>query len=100
MCFYFLSILLFDVVQLLTLFDLLIAASSPQGNDAISSEVLHSELILRNSEAFKQMRFVPINLFVHSSACSVVTVALMFCCTTSAVLFSERTVSSSYNKSA
>jgi len=80
MCFYFLSILLFDVVQLLTLFDPLIAASSPQGNDAISSEVQHSELILRNSEAFKQMRFVLINLFVHSrytSACSVITVALM-----------------------
>ncbi|CAD6337644.1 unnamed protein product [Miscanthus lutarioriparius] len=33
-----------------------VAASSPQGNDAISSEVQHSELILRNSEAFKQMR--------------------------------------------
>ena len=72
---------MFDVVQLLTLFVSLIAASSPQGNDAISSEVQHSELILRNSEAFKQMRFVLINLFVHSrctSACIVVTVALMY----------------------
>ncbi|XP_066370281.1 E3 ubiquitin-protein ligase GW2-like [Miscanthus floridulus] len=33
-----------------------VVASSLQGNDALSSEVQHSELILRNSEAFKQMR--------------------------------------------
>ncbi|RCV20600.1 hypothetical protein SETIT_4G069500v2 [Setaria italica] len=31
-------------------------ASSEQGNDAVSSQVQHSELLLRNSEAFKQMR--------------------------------------------
>ncbi|AQL02006.1 Protein SIP5 [Zea mays] len=31
-------------------------ANSPRGNDVLSSEVQHSELISRNSEAFKQMR--------------------------------------------
>jgi hypothetical protein len=78
--FSFSRILLFDVVQSLILFILSIAASSPRGNDALSSEVQRSELMLRNSEAFKQRRFVLISLFVHSrctSACSVVTVALM-----------------------
>jgi len=42
-------------------------ASSVQGNgsDALSSQVQHSELLLRNSEAFKQMRSVLINFFMH-----------------------------------
>jgi len=33
-----------------------VAASSPRGNDALSSEVQRSELILRNSEVFQQRR--------------------------------------------
>lgn len=58
---YFLCNQLFVVVQLLTLSVLLIVASSEEGNDALSSQVQHSELLLRNSEAFKQIRFVLIN---------------------------------------
>ena len=63
----FSSILLFVVVQLLTLLVLFIVASSAQGNgsDALLSQVQHSELLLRNSEAFKQMRSVLINFFMH-----------------------------------
>jgi hypothetical protein len=49
------------VVQLLTLFVLLIVANNARGNDALSSQVQHSDLLLRNSEALKQMRFVLIN---------------------------------------
>ncbi|TVU12520.1 hypothetical protein EJB05_46171, partial [Eragrostis curvula] len=51
---------------LLILFVLLIVASSELGKDTLSSQVEQSELLLRNSEALKQMRFVPINLFVLS----------------------------------
>ena len=70
----FFSCILFDVIELLAPFVPLIVAGNPQGSGALSFEVQHSELILKNSVAFKQMWFGPMNLFVHcrcTSACSV-----------------------------
>jgi hypothetical protein len=45
---------------------LLIAATGVQGDDVLPSQVQHSELLLKNAERLKQMRYVSIGHFAPS----------------------------------